>query len=200
MADDPTPDPVDPEPVVDPTPEPEPKADPTPEPAADPPKPTAPKTGPTAAEYAELQAKLRAANKESADRRKKLDELERAQESESEKRVREAVDAAHAANKPRIVRAEAKLALMGADARPERVAALTKFLDLDAIEVDGEDVTGLDVQVDQLKVDYPEFFKVPDDVKPPVKTAPKATTAPKKPADTEHKTAGDLIAAQFGFK
>src|SRR3954463_16313363 len=110
---------TEPEAVEEPTVEPA-KAAADPNPEVPNPAPPATKTDawtpPTKAEFDAVQVKLREANAESAARRKKLDALERAQESEAEKKVRDAVDAANEATKPRIVRAEAKLALHAADA------------------------------------------------------------------------------------
>lgn len=186
---------------------PEPVVEPDTPPAVEPPKPTEPPTKPadkadswkppTKAEWDESQKKLREVNAESASRRKKLDALETAQLSDSEKKVREAVDAANAANKPRIVKAEAKVALVGADARPERVAALTKFLDLDQIDIDGDNVTGLDDQVVKLKSEYPEFFKADKPEEPEKKTTPKIPVGNRPPAD-KPRTIGEQIAAMRG--
>jgi hypothetical protein len=134
------------------------------------PKPGPPKDGwrpPSKTEWEALQTKLKDSNKENAARRKRLEEFERAAETAQERAVREAADAARSESKPRIVRAEAKLALLSAEARPERIAALTKFLDLDRIEIDGDGVTGLDDQVKALKAEYPEFFKQPEPEKKP---------------------------------
>lgn len=167
------------------------------------PKPAPPKTttGPTQAQLEELQrkldetaAKLKSVNAESADRRKRLEALEREQETAQEKAIREAVEATNEANKPRIVRAEARVALAAADARPERIAALTRFLDLDKITVDGDDVTGLEDQVTQLKTEYPEFFKSEEPVEPQKPATPKLQVANKAPAD-KPRTIGEQIAA-----
>lgn len=170
----------------------------------EPPKPAPPKpaTGPTQAQVDELQRKLdetasnlKKVNAESADRRKKLEALEREQESEAEKRVREAVEAAELKNKPRIVKAEAKLALSAADALSTRVKELTAFLDLDKVQIgDDDEVTGLEGQVAELKTKYPEWFKA-DEPETPVKPpTPKIPVGNKPPAD-KPRTIGEQIAA-----
>jgi hypothetical protein len=171
----------------------------------DAPKPAPPATsGPTQAQLDELQRKLdetaanlKKANAESAERRKRLDALEREQETAQEKAIREAVEAANEANKPRIVKAEARVALASADARPERIAALTRFLDLDKITVDGDDITGLEDQVAKLKTEYPEFFKNEEPAEPVKPATPKLAVANKPPAD-KPRSIGEQIAAARG--
>lgn len=201
MADDPTtePDNDEPEPQ-EPQDQPEPEEEPDddaakqePKPA---PKPAPPKTAskqPIAAEFEALQKKVRDLNRENADRRKKLEQYERERETEQDKAIREAVEAARSENKPRIVAAEAKVALLAAEARPERVTALTKFLDLDKIEIDGDDVTGLEDQVAALRDEYPEFFRQPE-------PAPKKPSVPKvpgksQPAADEPRSIGERVMA-----
>jgi DNA polymerase III gamma/tau subunit len=161
------------------------------------PKPGPPKDGwrpPSKAEWEALQrqltdtsTKLKDSNKENAARRKRLEEIQRAQETEHEKAIREAADAARAESKPRIVRTEAKYALQAAEARPERVAALLKFVDFEKVEIDGDDVTGLDDQVEELKKEYPEFFKQSEPEKPvPEPERPRVPRVPvrgQEPAD-----------------
>jgi hypothetical protein len=171
----------------------------------EPPKPAPPATsGPTQAQVDELQRKLdetaanlKKANAESAERRKRLDALEKEQETAQEKAIREAVEAANEANKPRIVKAEARVALSAADARPERIAALTRFLELDKITVDGDNVTGLEDQVTKLKAEYPEFFKSEEPTEPAKTATPKLPVANKPPAD-KPRTIGEQIAASRG--
>lgn len=170
----------------------------------EPPKPAPPKTtGPTQAQLDELQrkldetaAKLKTVNGESAERRKKLEALEREQESAQEKAIREAVEAANEANKPRIVKAEARVALSAADARPERIVALTRFLDMDKITVDGDDVSGLDDQITKLKTEYPEFFKTDEPAEPVKPPTPKIPVGNKPPADKPRTIGEQIVAAR----
>jgi hypothetical protein len=171
----------------------------------EPPKPAPPAaTGPTQAQVDELQrklderdARLKEVNAESAGRRKELDAIKREQETAQEKAIREAVELANEANKPRIVKAEARVALSAADARPERIAALTRFLEMDKISVDGDNVTGLDDQITTLKAEYPEFFKTGEPAEPVKPLTPKIPVGNKPPAD-KPRTIGERIAADRG--
>jgi hypothetical protein len=144
---------------------------------------------------------LKASNAENADRRKKLAQYERDAETAQEKAIREAVEAERSANAPRLIRSEAKIAFLGAKARPDRVAALTKFLDNDKLAVDDEgNVTGLDSQVAQLTKDYPEFFVTESAPEPePEPERPRVPKVPGRvdPAD-KPRTVGEKIAAQQG--
>lgn len=188
----PTP-PAEPAPAVAPT---EPAQLEGPKPTPPPVKPADEWKPPTKAEYEELARKLKDSNAESAARRKKLEAFERERETEQEKAIREAVEAANAATKPRIVKAEARSALASADARPERITALLKFLDMDKINLDGDNVTGLDAEVTRVKDEYPEFFKADKPEEPATPPTPKVTVGSKKPADTP-RTAGEKIAASL---
>jgi protein TonB len=201
MADDPTTDPQDDpqEPTAPAVPGPPPDPAPQAQPVPDPPKPAPPKDTwrpPTKAEWEDAQAKLKASNAENAERRKKLAKYEQERESEQEKAIREAVEAERTANAPRIIRTEAKSALLSAKARAERVPALIKLLDNDKLGVDDDgDVTGLDDQVKQLAKEYPEFFVQDKEPEP----APEKKTVPKVPGKTtpadEPRTLGEKIVA-----
>lgn len=202
MADDPIIEPVEP-PVGDPTP-PEPVAPPAPpaDPVVEPPAWTPPTQQEWEAfqrEKADQATALKKANAEAAERRKALKELQQQHEDEDTKARREATEAALAQVKPVAIRAEAKSALLAAKANPERVAALTRLLDLSAIDIDGDQVTGLDTQVDQLKADYPEFFVT--EVPPAPPAPPKAPRINQNgrlaPPDDKPKSIGELVAAQF---
>lgn len=199
---DPTPEPLDPE--VDPQ---EPEEDPEPEaePTDPEPEPEPEWTPPTKAEWEKHQKALKEAsdklskvNKESTQRRLKIRELESQNEDEAAKAQREALEAAQARYKPVV----AKSALLEAQARTDRVGALIKLLNMDSLEFDGNDeVVGLDLEVQRLRDEYPEFFTQPEEDKPEAppapRQAPKAAAAPKKPARHEPKTAGEIIAAQL---
>jgi hypothetical protein len=206
MADDPTTEPQDepqePPAPADPAPTPEPA--PQAQPVADPPKPAPPKDTwrpPTKAEFDEIQAKLKASNAENADRRKKLAQYERERETEQEKAIREAVEAERKANSPRIIRTEAKSALLSAKARPERIAPLTKLLDTDKLTVNEDgDVVGLDDEVKRVAKEYPEFFVT--DSAPAPAPEPERPKVPKVPGKVEAadkpRTVGEKIAALQG--
>lgn len=147
------------------------------------------------AAIAERDKKVRQANKQAADRRGELAKLQQQYEDADSKAQREAVEAAMAAVKPVAVRSAAKAAFLEAGARSERFDRLFKMLDLDRIEVDGDDVTGLDDQVDELKADVPELFTPPKGAEEPKpKQAPRISPAGKKPAP-QPMTPGDQVAA-----
>lgn len=167
---------------------------------------------PTKEEWAKHQKDLKAAqdakksadaqvsklNKENTQRRLMIRNLEKANEDDAARAQREALEAAQARYKPVV----AKSALLEANARTDRVGALIKLLNMDALEFDGNDeVVGLDIEVGRLRDEYPEFFvqpePEPEPVKPAPKPAPKAAAAPKRPARDEPKSVGDLIAAQL---
>ncbi|MEV8610291.1 phage scaffolding protein [Amycolatopsis sp. NPDC051373] len=161
-------------------------------------------TPPTKEEWEQLQKaqkeaadRLTKVNRESADRRAKIRKLEQQNEDDSARAQREALEAAQARYKPIV----AKSALLEANARTDRVSHLLTLMKMDRLEFDGNDeVVGLDIEVGRLQEECPEFFIQSEAPKPPapvVKPAPKADVAPKKPAKTEPKTAGELIAARI---
>lgn len=161
-------------------------------------------TPPTKEEWEALQAekattadKLKKANAESAERRKKLAELEQKTEDADGKAQREAAEAAAAKFKPIAVKAAAKVAFLEQGANSARVDRLFRMLDLDQIDFDGEDITGLEDQVAELKKDVPELFAQSEkDGEDDGKTkAPKLSAAGKKPAP-QTLTPGDLVARQ----
>ena len=155
-------------------------------------------TPPTREEWEKHQKDLKKANdslskvnKESTQRRLKIRELEKANEDDAAKAQREALEAAQLRYKPVV----AKSALLEAQARTDRVGALIKLLNMDALEFDGNDeVVGLDLEVSRLQEEYPEFFTQPEAEKPaaPVaapapKPAPKTVAASRKPPVQEAK-------------
>lgn len=202
MADDPTPQP-------DPTPEPEPTVDPTPDPTEEPkpgPVPTPPAAKPAAGDDDEFKSEaskksvLADLNRERTTRQAleaEIAAIRQQNETDQDKRIREAIEAARLEGKPAIVDAKAESAFLMADARPERISALTKFLDLEKIEIKGRTVTGLADQVEALKTEYPEFFKAEKPTEEAKKTTPKIPVANKPPAD-QPRTVGERIAAQLG--
>lgn len=147
------------------------------------------------AAIAERDKKVRQANKQAADRRGELAKLQQKYEDADSKAQREAAEAAMAAVKPVAVRSAAKAAFLEAGASGEKFNRLFKMLDLDRIEFDGDDVTGLDDQVDELKADLPELFVPPkSEEEPKPKATPRISPAGKKPAP-QPMTPGDQIAA-----
>lgn len=179
MADDPTP-----------TPDPTPAPTPTPEP---PPTEWAP---PTKAEYEALQAKLSATNAESAKRRVELSELRKQHETDADKAKREALEAATALYKPTAIKASAKSALLEADAKTDRVAALAGLLDVSKLDIDDKgEIAGLEAEVKRVKADYPEFFKAEGEGEKP---RPGKLTPGGKPPATGEKAPWDQIAEQYG--
>jgi hypothetical protein len=144
-------------------------------------------------ESAEYAAKWKKSNADAGRHRAKVAELTKASEDADTKAQREAVEAAQAKYKPIV----AKNALLEAKARTDRVGGLIKLLNMDTIEFAGEDVVGLDAEVERLQEEFPELFVQEADEKPAPRPAPKAATAPKKPVKTEEKSAGERIAAQL---
>lgn len=146
------------------------------------------------AEIAARDLKVRKANKEAADRRGEITKLQQQYEDAETKAQREAAEAALAKVKPVAVRSAAKAAFLEAGARSDRFDRLFKMLDLDSVQFDGDDVTGLEDQILELKADVPELFTPPkseEDVKP---KAPRISPAGKKPA-AQPLTPGEQIAA-----
>lgn len=159
-------------------------------------------TPPTREEWDKLQkaqqdaaTKLSKVNAESASRRQKIRDLELKNEDDAARLQREALETAQAKYKPVV----AKSALLEANARTDRVGALIKLIDMDILDFAGDDVVGLDAEVERLRSEYPEFFisENPDKPAPVAKPAPKAATAPKKIVKEEPKSVGDIVAARL---
>lgn len=151
-------------------------------------------TPPTKAEFDKMQRDLAAANLESKNRREKLQELQRASEDADGKAARERAEAAEAKYKPVAVKAAAKAAFLEAGlaaVTPEKLARLTRMLDLDSIDItDDGDVKGLDDQVKALKAEFPEMFGGAAG-KP---RAPRLDAGDRRPADTRKRSSAELIA------
>lgn len=162
-------------------------------------------TPPTKEEWDALQAeksttadKLKRVNAESASRRQKLAELEKQHEDADGKAAREAAETAVAKYKPVAIKAAAKAAFIEQGASSARVDRLFRMLDLAKIEFDGDDITGLDDQVAELKAEVPELFSPKKDDEDGTTKPPKLSAAGKRPPQQEL-TPGDLIARQvFG--
>lgn len=81
-------------------------------------------------------------------------------------RDRDADERAHARYRPMLIKAEATASLVKAGAKPDRVARLTKLLDVDEISVDEKgnvDSDDLEAEVDRLKEEMPELFRGDDE-------------------------------------
>jgi hypothetical protein len=150
---------------------------------------------PTKAEYEAVQAKLSAANAESAGRRVKITELERKNETDAERVKREALEEATSVYKPTAIRASAKSALLEADAKTDRVAALAGLLDVSKLDIDEKgEIAGLDAEVKRVKAEYPEFFKAEGGTPP---RPGKLAAGGRQPAE-ESQAPWDIIAARHG--
>lgn len=161
--------------------------------AAMPGKPKAAWKPPTQAEFEAMQTKLSKVNAESAKRRTEIKDLRKQNETDTERASREADERAQARYKPTAIKANARSALLEADARPDRVGAIVPLLKLDDLEIDEEgDVTGLDAEVTRIKATYPEFFKSEEDEKPAPKK-PGKLAASGKPAPPKEKAPWDII-------
>lgn len=114
-------------------------------------------TPPTKEEWEAHQAKLKAANKEAADRRGELNKLKQQHETEAEKAAREAQEAASASVRPKLLALTGTVASAFGDARPERLGALLKLVNFDQVDLDNG--SGLDAEVTRLKGEFPEFFR-----------------------------------------
>lgn len=114
------------------------------------------------ADRKKFEAKASEYGKESATRRKQLEELQRKGETEIEAKVREARESAAAERdgkwKPLFVQSKVEAALQSAGVvgDVDRVTPLVRIADLD-VDEDGR-VTGLDEQIRDVKKRYPEFF------------------------------------------
>lgn len=121
-------------------------------------------TPPTREEWEAAQAdhqstvdKLKAASAESAQRKKKLADLERQHETDAERTSREAQEAAAAGMRPKLLALTGTVAAAFSGARPERLAALLRLVDFDQVDLDTGG--GLDGEADRLRAEYPEFFR-----------------------------------------
>lgn len=201
MADTNTPETQEQEPDVKTVPEPDEPTEPEPEE-----QPTEPEWTPPSREEWEadqkakkdLADKLKKSNADAGRHRAKVKELEKVNEDDAARAQREALEAAQARYKPVV----AKSALLEANARTDRVGALIKLLNMDALEFDGNDeVNGLDLEVSRLQDEYPEFFTQPEPEKPASapapKPAPRAAAATKRPPKPEEKPFNEVIAERI---
>ncbi len=163
-----------------------------PAPAAD-----ATKVGDTTA----LEAALKKANREAAERRRaihdmqaELDKLREANATEAEKQIlaarKEAAEATEAKYRPAVVNAHANAALAAAGCADADVRkTLLRLVDTGKVEIgdDGDITGGLTEQVESLKAQFPEKFAKP-------RPAPASTVdaGPKVPAQAKKTVAQQL--------
>lgn len=151
-------------------------------------KPAAKKVADTVART-ELTKATRArdlAKKEARDLRAENARLKREGEDETARLVREAGEAAKAEAdklyKPLLVRKEATSELIAAGVKKDKVPRLIKLLELDEIEIDGDEFVGLTSQVEALKEEWPELFEEPKPTREQRPSSRAADGADKKPA------------------
>lgn len=151
-------------------------------------------TPPTKAEWEAQAAKLSSVNAESAGRRTKIAELTKQNETDADRIKREALEEATSVYKPTAIRASAKSALLEADAKTDRVAALSGLLDVSKLDIDDKgEIAGLDAEVKRVKAEYPEFFRAEGETPPkPGRLAPGG-----QPPSVTPRTAGEIIAARY---
>lgn len=156
--------------------------------------PTPAKTGDTTA----LEAALKKANREAAERRRaihdmqaELDKLREANATEAEKAIlaakKEAAEATEAKYRPAVVNAHANAALAAAGCADADVRkTMLRLIDTGKVEIgdDGDITGGLTDQIDSLKAQFPEKFAKPRpaaasavDAGPKVPAQPKKTVA-----------------------
>lgn len=149
-------------------------------------------TPPTREEWEKLQKESEeltdrgkgALDKERRQRReleKQLRDLRKQNETDAERAAREAEETAQARLKPALIPIAAKAALLEANARPERAAALARLIDHTAVDVSGTDVTGLDAEVERLKEEFPEFFRAEDQEQGKPPAPPRVERGTRKP-------------------
>lgn len=154
-------------------------------------------TPPSKEDYEKIQKALAKANAESKQRREQIQALQRQSEDDAGKAVREAQEAAERKLKPVAVRSAAKAAFLeaGLQGGSDRVAKMTRLLDLDAIEIDDDgEVSGLAEQVAAVKADYPELFTTEKQTR-----APRVNASDRPGTNGRQLSFGEQIAAQvFG--
>lgn len=106
-------------------------------------------------ELKELKEEKAAREKKQLEDDGKFKELSEKSEKDKLAAIKEKDEAIEKANK-RVIETEARLALVNAGAGDPD---LVKLLDLSAVKVDGEKVTGLSEAIDAFKKSKPDFFK-----------------------------------------
>jgi hypothetical protein len=145
-------------------------------------------TPPTKEEVQKLQNALKKANANNKRWREKALSKKSEETSDDDAEDKIAAKAAELA-KPRIIKSEAKSALI--EAGGTNLKGLIRLLDTDQLEVDDDgDVEGLEDEIDRLKEDYPEMFKSEEEAPKPRKRFPKADAGARggKPDSTKSAT------------
>jgi hypothetical protein len=110
---------------------------------------------PTKEEWTKVQNALKKANRQAQTEREKGRKASEEAETASQKDARELEDRFNT----RLIRTEARAALLAAGAKADRVAALVKLTDLKDVRIDKDgEVEDLDTVVELAKAEYPEFF------------------------------------------
>jgi hypothetical protein len=117
---------------------------------------------PTESEWKAQQEKTKRANAQAAAHRREADELKRKSETDDEAKVRETREAVTAEVeklwRPRYVNQAARTALTEAGVIGP-VDKVLKLIDVEQVEIDDDGtIEGLDVQVRDIKRDYPALF------------------------------------------
>ncbi|WP_018502994.1 phage scaffolding protein [Parafrankia discariae] len=163
--------------------------------------------GPTADQWKRTQAALAKANEEA--RKFRLEARTLRDEKRSQERATRTAGDEHAAAveaardegeqtataryKPLAIRAQARAELVAAGAPAEKVARLLRLIELEQVDVDPDgDVTGLDDQINQIRVDYPELFAQPK------VSRPRGDGADKRPEPNKPKSSAAALAARLG--
>lgn len=133
---------------------------------------------------------------------KDLKALRLQNETDAEKRDREAEERAEARYKPVAVRAAAKAALLAAKYKKNPESGF-RLIDLDLVEIDPltGDVIGLDEQIATLQLEYAELFTSEGEEKPapPKRVRPAKIDAGSKPPPVdEPKSSAEKIASMYG--
>lgn len=124
--------------------------------------------------------------------------LQQANETDADKRQREAEEAAQAKYKPTAIKAVARAALIEAKYKKSADSGV-RLIDMELVDVDEDgNITGLEDQIAWLKTEYAELFEsdVPPQAKPAAKrTAPKIDAGNKPPVEDQPKSSAERIAA-----
>jgi hypothetical protein len=136
---------------------------------------------------------------------KQVKQLQTANESVTEKAIREAkqsgADEITGKYKGLIVRTEAKSMLLAAGLK-QAPARFVRMIDLDEVEVDDDGtISGLEDQIDGIKTDFPELFPDEDDEEPKRRrrtSSRKPGTDSDRRPPTKAKSSAEKIAASLG--
>lgn len=114
-------------------------------------------TPPTKEEWKRTQEALKKANGQAKKYRLEAAKVAQNGSGETSKEVEKAILDTEAKWKPRLVNTAARAALLGAGAK--KADRLVRLIDYDDLEISDEgEVEGLEVQIQELRNDYPELF------------------------------------------